>query len=1042
MASLCLPSWEVNNPISANASEIIFIPCFLLILLTYVFFFLSSECSEEWIPHSELLVDEYIPNSHFQGQGIWITVTNLDNDNNSKLPKLYSVYSLGCLYTTSCYMVQYRPVNTDKLRTISVANNNNTFAGVELDGDKQNTSKAESKSTSKHSQNGSSNQLCEKYDYGNTDLEFIVAQINAGHDLFITVRNFLNNNDESNRSKRTLSESLQKGFIRMFEIPIVLLAWLWFVLIYFMKKTMDYRFLNITNTFFGHWHHSGYCGCCVCGNVKSVNPKHGNSISSYSSLSDNFLVFHCLSEKFHIMENILLHCEDFVKSWRKPSIFRQNLWIVVNSAIVVILMDILLGIYIGQFFYRNSLNVTIFLTEKAVFLQSDILRTSIESFKHSPLGIKLNPLITKKIGYVLKLLIREYSKVISFTSPLHSVIIKIIGCSGAIGVTVQISLIIDLIRLLTFHIMMIQRVSAVLHQFQCRLIFSLFHLFKGQKVNVLRKRLDTCEYDRMQLLFGVVFFSMSFFLLPSFAAYFYLFSVTQSLVLIIQILLLSLIVIIKDFPYYCLTRILLEPSSVTRGLRFHLMKAEIANENITNNEINDNNNGNKNGNIIGNSNNEFDENDFQNKITENLNENLNLECEDKLVTVSKSNHNISSILFSFIKSITTKTNKKEIENEDINKSRIDNNELIKINSTENFITENHEFRSNSSILYEPDKKILTPNGKINNSDITPENENNGNNGNRSNNSPNLINTENNIYITPSKNSEKSQENELFPSLKSALKSSNLSKNLSRNFHAVDSESFSGKKKEIKFSSENTKSGKNGSINKSSRNRSVSSIKTVKQSTTMKTSRTYLLLAARPLLAWKLFLKYIEYLSYFTSKEGLFMYFFNGILYGSPPLDFFGVKNILQFNKNSALKGSSFENTKSSASLKSFYVIFTLVFEYEKQHENRQNEYLYENPENQELLINQNNENEFPDAENQISSNSKYKLNLSDTKVHRKLNKVLFMYVLMTYVLCLISAAGGFSLFIFSVSAVPFSDYYFIPKSKSVQIVDTIMVKEK
>ena len=59
-----------------------------------------------------------------------------------------------------------------------------------------------------------------------------------------------------------------------------------------------------------------------------------------------------------------------------------------------------------------------------------------------------------------------------------------------------------------------------------------------------------------------------------------------------------------------------------------------------------------------------------------------------------------------------------------------------------------------------------------------------------------------------------------------------------------------------------------------------------------------------------------------------------------------------------------------------------------------------------------------------------------------LNKVLFMYVLMTYVLCLISAAGGFSLFIFSVSAVPFSDYYFISKSKSVQIVDTIMVKEK
>jgi N-acetylglucosaminyl transferase component (Gpi1) len=1002
----------------------------------YASFFLSSECSVEWIPHSELLADEYIPNSHFQGQGIWITVTNLDNDNNSKLPKLYSVYSLGCLYTTSCYMVQYRPVNTDKLRTISVANNNSTFAGVELDEDKPNTSKSESKLVSKHSQNGNSNQLCEKYDYGNTDLEFIVAQINAGHDLFITVRNFLNNNDESNQSKSTLSESLQIGFIRIFEIPIVLLAWLWFVLIYFMQKTMDYRFLNIANTFFGHWHHTGYCGYCVCGNVKS-NPKNGNSISSYSSLSDNFLVFHCLSEKFHIMENILLHCEDFVKSWRKPSIFRQNLWIVVNSSIVVILMDILLGIYLGQFFFRNSLIVTNFLTERAIFLQSDILRTAIESFKHSPLGIKLNPLITKKIGYVLKLLIREYAKVITFTAPLHSVIIKIIGCSGAVGVTVQISLIIDLIRLLTFHIMMIQRVSAVLHQFQCRLIFSLFHLFKGQKVNVLRKRLDTCEYDRMQLLFGVVFFSMSFFLLPSFAAYFYLFSVTQSLVLIIQISLLSLIVIIKDFPYYCLTRILLEPSSVTRGLRFHLMKAEIATENITSSEI-ENGNGHRTGNTIGNSHEEFGEDDVQNTMKENQNQSHNedLKFEDKLVSVNGSNGNISNLLFSLVKSMTSTKNKKEAENRDIDKSNNDDNEIIMNNLTENLISENHEFRSNSAILNDPDKVMITPNSKINSSSIAPEN--NGNLPKSNNDSPNLFNPENDIYVTPIKNSGRSRDNEIFPSLRSALKSSNLNKSLSRNFNAEDSKSVSEKKKEIKFSSENIKSGKNSTNNNSSRFRSSTSIKTVKQGKTVRTSRTYLLLAARPLLAWKLFLKYIEYLSYFTSKEGLFVYFFNGILYGSPPLDFLGVKNILQFNKNYLVKGASFENTKSSASLKSFYVIFTLVFEYEKQHENRQNELLFENPESEELLINQDNENEFHDAENQI--NSKNKKRFSDTKVHRKLNKILFMYVLMTYVLCLVSAAGGFTLFIFSVSAIPFSKYYFVTKSKTVQIADTIMVK--
>ena len=86
-----------------------------------IFFF------SEWIPHSDITEEEHIPHAYFQSQGIWITVTTLDNENNNKLPKLYSVYSLGCLYTTSCYMVQYKPVDTDKLRSISLANNNKNY---------------------------------------------------------------------------------------------------------------------------------------------------------------------------------------------------------------------------------------------------------------------------------------------------------------------------------------------------------------------------------------------------------------------------------------------------------------------------------------------------------------------------------------------------------------------------------------------------------------------------------------------------------------------------------------------------------------------------------------------------------------------------------------------------------------------------------------------------------------------------------------------------------------------------------------------------
>ena len=945
-------------------------------------------------------------------------------------------------------MVQYRPVDTDKLRTISVANNNNnSFCDQNQSESKLRSRKSSSKSSQKVSNNGP--QCQERYlDHRNTELEFIVAQINSGHDLFIILSNYLNNGRNNSSATKSLSTFVRRKLIRTMEIPILFLAWIWFILIYHIKQLIDYRFLSISNVITGNWFSTGFCVCCACESKRSTSSSKNIFMApNYSSISDNFFVFQCLSEKFDMMENILISCEDFVKSWKKPSIYRQKLWIIINSSIVFIMMDAFLGIILGIIINRYSEILLSFFTEYSSFLQSDILKTTIESFKHSPLGVKFNPLITKKIGYVLKLLLREFTTVISFTLPFHGIFMKILSCCGVLGITVQLSLIIDLIRLLTLHIMLIHKISAVLHQFQCKLIFSLFHLFKGQKVNILRKRLDTCEYDRTQLLFGVVFFSMVFFLFPSFAAYFYLFSLTQGLVISLQVLLLNIIVFIKDFPYYCFVISVLEPLSVTMGLRFHLVKTDIPvdiDSMIYDEEIGYTDNMNGNNEETSNNNNICNHFENNNNNAKNIYSKNEKNCENfENQEIQKS---LFFNLFSYLKA-TTIIPYDKINNTGENISYDDNNESLKKDNSEiiDNIRYNKEIERSLSDTENSDENTKSNYGneiRVNKN----KNVNNNNNNHVSENTYkterlkgigiNTINEKNQIKFDSNhhlvEGGEKNEKDNA--SLKSALKSQQTDKRLAVNFH----ENLSNKDKDKEI----IKQSQNKKINRTSKNRnpdtdSINSL-LIKSNTyehNAPASRIYLLLAARPLLIWKLFSRYIEYFSYFTVKDGLLVYLFNGILYGSPSLDVESVKKILRFKKDYQKKNICGESNRN-LTRKSFSNIQLLIFDTEKNNEKIFKKYRgvsftsnqVPNNEESSFLTNLDNDNDnndggdsLFDAENQLPSDKNRNIEMHNlTDIHKNLNKTLFMLVLLTYVLSLVCTACGISVFVLSISSLPSS----------------------
>lgn len=290
------------------------------------------------------------------------------------------------------------------------------------------------------------------------------------------------------------------------------------------------------------------------------------------SLCDlSFLVAH-LSKRLEATEHSLYLCAQFPRSWKLAASKRQFLWLKVCSHAALIVVDLSLGFLFGYFIWKHSKYLMDFSEKLCIGLEGRLLMDSLRWFNHSPGGIKLNPLITKKMGNILRWALRNYGKFMVWTKPVHIHVVRTIACTGSMGITVQLAAIVDVVRVLSFHVAVLHRILAIQHHLQLSLISSLWNLFRGKKQNILRKRVDTCYYDRYQLLCGTILFAISFFLLPSFAAYFYLFTLSQLIIVLFQAVLWSLVVMIKDYPFYTFVCYLCDPQNFTFGVQFELIQ--------------------------------------------------------------------------------------------------------------------------------------------------------------------------------------------------------------------------------------------------------------------------------------------------------------------------------------------------------------------------------------------------------------------------------------------------------------------------------------
>jgi phosphatidylinositol glycan class Q protein len=138
------------------------------------------------------------------------------------------------------------------------------------------------------------------------------------------------------------------------------------------------------------------------------------------------------------------------------------------------------------------------------------------------------------------------------------------------GLTMSVSLLSDGFSLLTGHIYICYLISTTIYRWQLTTLASLWNLFRGKRYNVLRKRMDSWEYDLDQLLFGTILFTLVSFLFPTVVAYHALFALMRFMTVLVYASMETVVAFMNHFPLFAIMLRLKDPSRLPGGIHFKI----------------------------------------------------------------------------------------------------------------------------------------------------------------------------------------------------------------------------------------------------------------------------------------------------------------------------------------------------------------------------------------------------------------------------------------------------------------------------------------
>ncbi|CAO3662791.1 unnamed protein product [Umbelopsis ramanniana] len=247
--------------------------------------------------------------------------------------------------------------------------------------------------------------------------------------------------------------------------------------------------------------------------------------------------------------------------------FYNSMWLIAN--------DIIIGVTVGSFLINNSYEVSITLHDILNRYTVDPLQMMMDWLLRSPGGLKLNDELGKFLSELFSWLIRLWIVCIQNIRPTTPLILKVIGMSGIFGVSMIISLSSDLLAFMTLHVYWFYMVAARIFNWQFTILYSLFNLFRGKKRNVLRHRIDSCDYDLDQLLLGTSLFTLLMFLFPTVLLYYLTFASGRVGIIFSQAIMETLLAFFNHFPLFAIMLRIKDPGRLPGGLTFEVCQPDV-----------------------------------------------------------------------------------------------------------------------------------------------------------------------------------------------------------------------------------------------------------------------------------------------------------------------------------------------------------------------------------------------------------------------------------------------------------------------------------
>ncbi|RYP19524.1 hypothetical protein DL767_009622 [Monosporascus sp. MG133] len=242
--------------------------------------------------------------------------------------------------------------------------------------------------------------------------------------------------------------------------------------------------------------------------------------------------------------------------------FYNSLWLVAN--------DVIIGIALGSYIIENAHwvaeQISVLLGKYTV----SALQSGIEWLMGWPAGLKLNSELALFLGDLFLWVIDYWSSCIDTLKPLLPHIVWFIGFSSFAGASMPIAMFSDLLSALTLHIYSFYLASARIFHWQLTILLSLFQLFRGKKYNVLRNRVDSCDYDLDQLLVGTILFTLLFFLLPTVVVFYLNFALARMAIISLKAVFDTMLSCLNHFPLFALMLRVKDPRRLPGGIRFEL----------------------------------------------------------------------------------------------------------------------------------------------------------------------------------------------------------------------------------------------------------------------------------------------------------------------------------------------------------------------------------------------------------------------------------------------------------------------------------------